>query len=422
MTPPPHPLHVALFNRAFYPEISATGQLLTELAEGLAQNYGCRVTVVAGIPQGTLEGPWAPSRKWGLVCMEQHGSIAVWRARGTRFQKRNLAGRICNYLTYFGSACIVGLQLPRPDVIIALTDPPIIGLAALLSGRRFGVPVLISYRDLFPEVARLISGFRNPLIEGILRQVNKILIRFSDGIIALSEDMKNRLVKEKKAPPDKVFIIPDWADTDVLAPGDKINPFSEKFGLADKFVIMHAGNLGASQGLEPLLEAAVGFSDTPDLVFVFVGEGIQKEPLKAKASRLGLSNVHFIPYQPKNTLRDTFAAADCFVVSLKPGISGYIVPSKIYSILAAGRPYVAMVDPDSDIARLTEKHGCGLLVKQSDPKDLAEKIRRLYMDRALCKKLGQAAFETSAIFAKEKGVAAYHRLCRAFASGTTGEI
>lgn len=408
--PKDRPLHVAFFNRAFYPEVSATGQLLTELAQGLTHTHGVQVSVVAGVPLQTGNRPWKNPKGWWLMAQDQFEEISILRAHGTHFSKRRFMGRVTNYLTYFFSAYLAGLRLKRPDVIVALTDPPIIGLAALLAAWRFRCPLVISYRDLFPEVGHLLEDFNSPAVDGILTLVNRILIRYSKRLVALGEAMRNRLI-EKGASPDRVVIIPDWADTSAIVPTDKKNPFSIRHGLQDRFVVMHSGNMGVSQNLEMVLEAAACLKETQDLAFVFVGEGLKKAALQAGAQRLSLENVLFLPYEPKENLSNSFAAADCFIVSLKPGLHGYIMPSKLYGILAAGRPYVASVDPECDVARITQKYRCGLLSQAGSAQDLAEKILQFYRDRTLVQTMGANARKASHAFDRSVGVKAYYDLC-----------
>ena len=134
---------------------------------------------------------------------------------------------------------------------------------------------------------------------------------------------------------------------------------------------MHSGNVGLSQNLDTLVDAAARLSRYPDLAVVVVGDGAKRPALEARARAQNLTNVRFLPYQPKSRLHESFATADVFVVSLKAGLAGYIVPSKLYGILAAGRPYVAAVEEDSEVATITRKYGCGLLAEPGDPDDLA---------------------------------------------------
>jgi putative colanic acid biosynthesis glycosyltransferase WcaI len=410
------PLHIAFFNRSYYPDTAATGQLLTELCEGLVRDHGCRVSVVAGVPLLPAFAPSSATRGW-LIGREQHAGVEILRARGTRFSKRRFLGRFANYVSYFASASLAGLRLDRPNVIVALTDPPIIGLAACLASRRYRVPFVMSFRDVFPEVARLLEDFHADSVNAVLQQVNRFLVRRADRVITLGDSMRRRVIEGKGADAGKTLVIPDWADCDAIVPAAKRNPFSEAYGLADKFVVMHAGNLGLSQNLEALVRSAEHLVDLPDLVFVFVGEGVKKPALEAIARSRALTNVRFLPYQPQNELINVFGAADCFVVSLQDGLSGFIVPSKLYAILAAGRPYIAAMERDSEAVRIAEEERCGLVATTGDPEDIAARIRMLYMDRELAARMGRRARTAALRFDRRVGVEAYASLLRSLVYG-----
>jgi hypothetical protein len=183
-------MHVAFFNRSYYPDQTATGQLLTDLCEGLVAEHGWRVTVVTGPPL-LPSGPMQPSGR-RLVDAQEHGGVRILRASGTRFDKRRFAGRATNYVTYFASASIAGLRLGRPDVIVALTDPPIIGLTAWASSVRYRVPLVMAFNDLFPEVAALLPDFHSGTINGLLQRVNRFLVRRAALNVALGETMRRR--------------------------------------------------------------------------------------------------------------------------------------------------------------------------------------------------------------------------------------
>ncbi len=401
-------LHVAFFNRSFYPDNAATGQLLTELCEDLVQKYDCRVSVVAGVPLSPETQ--APSRPLGLVEREDYRGITIMRARGTRFSKRRFAGRVSNYVSYFLSASYAGLQLDHPDLVVALTDPPIIGLAAYLASRRFRIPFLMSYRDIFPEVARLLEDFQSEAVNWLLTQVNRFLVRKADRSIALGETMRQRLIEGKGADPASTIIIPDWADCSEIVPAPRENALARQLELMGRFVVMHSGNIGLSQGLECLVDAAGYLRDLPDLQVVFVGGGVKKASLMKRVEDLGLENVRFLPYAPKEGLKDSFACADLFVISLKRGLAGYIVPSKLYGILAAGRPYVAAVEEASEVTAITRKYDCGLLAEPANAQHLAAKIRLLYQDRAMRERMGQNARVAGLEFDRAVQVRAYYEL------------
>jgi glycosyltransferase involved in cell wall biosynthesis len=408
-------VHIAFFNRSYYPDTSATGQLLTDLCEDLVREHGCRVSVVAGVPLLPSGGPAVAAR--GLVTREAHNGVEILRARGTRFSKQRFIGRATNYVTYFLSGCLAGLRLDRPDVVVALTDPPIIGLAAWIAGLRFRAPLVMAYKDLFPEVTVLLQEFQSESIKAMLQAVNRFLVKRAARNVALGETMRQRLIEGKGAPPARTVIIADWADTTAITPGPKRNPFSEEHGLADAFVVMHSGNIGLSQNLETLVDAAAELRDIPDLAVVVVGEGVKKEALIARAHAHGLTNVRFLPFTPKARLHESFATADLFVVSLQRGLAGYIVPSKLYGILAAGRPYVAAVEADCEVASLTTRLDCGVLAEPGDARSLAPEIRTLYHDRERLERCGEHAREASLAFDRRAQVARYAALFREVAPG-----
>ena len=395
--------HIAFFNRSYYPDTSATGQLLTELCESLVAEYDCRVSVVAGTPLLVA----APTQSHALSRRNTHKGVEILWARGTRFSKAKLAGRFSNYVRYFFSACLKGLLLDRPQVVVCLTDPPIIGLAGFLASRRFGCPLVMAYNDVFPEVVRLLEDFNSPLVNAVLESVNRCLASRADRVVVLGSTMKRRLI-EKGAPEDHISVIPSWADCDQIYPSSKENPFSIEHGVLDKFVVMHSGNIGLSQGLEVVIEAAADLQDYSDIHILLVGDGVQKASLQARAAEIGLSNVTFLPFQPKYALIHSFAAADVFVVTLKEGLAGYIVPSKMYGILAAGRPYVASVEDETEIAEITRKYSCGLLARLGDGRDLAQQILRLYRNPNLGHQMGERARQAGLLYDRPVQVKAYY--------------
>jgi glycosyltransferase involved in cell wall biosynthesis len=396
-------VRVCFFNRSYWPDFGATGQLLTELAEDLVAHHGCEVTVVTGYP---LQG------RAGVAAREVRHGVDIVRAAGTTFSPRRFTGRAANYLTYFGSACTTGLRIPRPDVVVALTDPPIVGLAALLAARRHGARFVFLCQDIFPEVAVLLEDFRNGTVNKSLELVNRFLVQQADAIIALGDTMKRRLVEGKGARPARISVIHNWADCAALAPGPKDNAFARAHGLHERFVVMHAGNIGLSQNLDGLIDAAERLRAHEGIRFVFVGDGARRSTLEARVRERGLANVMFVPYQPREGMALSYAAADLFLVSLKPGLAGYIVPSKLYSILAAGRPYIAAVEEACEVAAITGRHECGFIVPPGDPDALAARILDVYRNAPLAAELGRRAREAALAFDRRRQTAAYAALLR----------
>jgi colanic acid biosynthesis glycosyl transferase WcaI len=400
------PVRVCYFNRSYWPDTGATGQLLAELAEDLVARHGMDVTVVAGYPL---------SASGAVPASEVRNGVRILRARGTRLSQRSFAGRATNYMTYFLSALWIAVRLPKQDVTVALTDPPIIGLAALAARPRRGM--VFYCQDIFPQVAGLLEDFNSEFINTVLERLNRYLVRRAQRIVSIGEAMSAKLIDGKGADPAKITVIQNWADTSAIVPSSKSNDFSRAHGLDRQFVVLHAGNIGLSQNLDVVIDAADILKTRHDIVIVFIGDGNRRPALEQAARARGLDNVRFLPFQPRESLRWTYATSDVCLVSLKPGLAGYIVPSKLYPILAAGRPYIAAVEPLTEVAALTDHHRCGVIVTPGDASMLASTIVSLADDPARREAMGQRARAASELFARDRQVAAHAQVLRQLAAG-----
>ncbi len=399
-------MKICFFNRSYWPDQAATGQLLTELAEDLVAHHGCEVRVVAGSALHAADEPGGRRR----AGPEQRNGVTIVRARSTRRRPDRFSGRAANYLSYFASAAFAGLDIGRPDIVVTLTDPPILGLAARWAARRAGARFVYLCEDIFPEVAALVQDFRSEIVNRALDRINRSLLRDADAVVAIGERMHRRLIEEKGADPARVTIVHNWADCGAITPGPKDNSFSRAHGLHDRFVLMHSGNIGLSQNLDVLIDAAARLRSRDRLAVAIVGDGARRQALQQEVARRGLTNVQFFPYVPKAQLHESFAAADAFLVALKPGIEGYIVPSKVYGILAAGRPFVAALDPSAEPAAIVRQYGCGLLAPPGDPDALADAVMAMYDDPAATRLMGQRARAAALQFDRRTAVAAYYAL------------
>lgn len=402
------PLKIVFFNRSFYPDITATGQLLTELCEGLVKDYGCVVTVVAGRPLVT-KGIYTDNfKRREFVRKEDVEGIEVFRVKNTIFSPKSFIGRITNYLTYFFLSFYASFRLKKPDLVVTLTDPPIIGLLGLWTSRRFAIPFIISVRDIFPEAAKGLESSQSKIINFLLDYINRLSLKKAHCVVALGETMRKRLIEEKGVREDKVSIISDWADCRNILPLPKDNPFSSVHNLVDYFVVMYAGNMGASSGLEFVVESANLLKDYRDILFVFVGEGIIKDKLIELSSSYKIENIRFLSYQPLEMLSEVFSSADIFIIPLKKGLAGYSIPSKVYPIMASGRPYIASVEIESEIIQITREFDCGLFARPQDYKDLTEKILMLYNNKELVTRMGENARKAAVFFDRSPGVKKYY--------------
>jgi len=355
-----HRPRLLVLNQYYRPGVEATGQLLADLCEELAKDFD--VTVVTA----TLRN--APAGR------DVRDGVEVIRVRSAAFERRRLWLRALNYTTFLVQSLRVGLARERPDVVLSMTDPPVIANVALLVARRFRAPLVVVSQDVFPETAVQLGRLENPAVVGLLRALVRLYLRRADRIVAIGETMRARLVA-KGARAERVTVIPNWVDTSAITPAARDNAWGRKHGFDQRFVLMHSGNVGHAQDLDSLIRAATSLRDLDDLTVAIVGGGARRGELVELAASLGARQVTFLPYQPRELLSQSLSAADVHVVGLARGLAGYVVPSRLYGVLAAGRPVIAAADAESETAQLVERVGCGVVVPPGRPDLLAAAIR-----------------------------------------------
>ena len=354
---------ILVLNQYYWPGVEATAHLLTQLCEALAEDY--EVEVVTGVLHGYEDEPR------DVV----HNRVHVTRVASTSYERSRLGRRAVNYASYLGSALQRALSGPKPDLVVCMTDPPIIGDLGVIVGHRVGAPVVVISQDVFPEIATELHRLTNPAVVGVLRTLVGAYLRRADRIVAIGEKMRERLV-EKGAPPERVRVIPNWIDTHEITPQPRDNPWAEQHDLVGRFVVMHSGNVGHAQDLDSLVRAATFLRDREDARVVIVGFGARHAEMVELASRLEVEDtVRFLPYQKRARLPWSLSSADVHVVGLARGLAGYVVPSRLYGILAAGRPVIVSADDESETARLVREIGCGVVIPPTRPDLLARTIR-----------------------------------------------
>ena len=328
------------------------------------------------------------------------GKVSIVRTWGSRFPKSNLLGRLTNLGTYYLLAAIAAFGLERPDVIVAATDPPLLGALAALLKQRWGCRLVYNVQDLYPDIAEATGGVRSPLLLGLLRRANDFAYERADLIVTLGHDMARRII-DKGVPSDKVVVVPDWVDCGRIRPLES-NQFRRSFG--GKFVVMYSGNVGLSQQLETVLESADRLRGDKRIMFAIIGEGARKKWLQERAREMGLDNVKFMPYQPKENLGESLTAADLHLIPLAPGTAGCLVPSKIYGILAAGCPFIAMMEANAEVASIAREHAVGFVVRPGDVDALTRTIResvdapeRLAQMGARARRLAEQSFDRNKV-------------------------
>jgi colanic acid biosynthesis glycosyl transferase WcaI len=355
--------HVLVLNQYYWPGVEATGQLLSQLCGALAEDF--RISVVTGMVSGASPGRTV------------RDGVEIVRVHSTAFDRRRLAMRAVNYLTYLGASLVEALRSEPPDVVVCMTDPPVIADVALVVARRFRAPLVVISQDVFPEIAVELKRLDNRVVIELLQLAIRFYLERADRVVAIGETMRRRL-EAKGAHPDRVVVIPNWMDTEEVSPQPRDNSWAREHALAGSFVVMHSGNIGHAQDLDSLIRAGTFLRDLEDLRILLIGGGARRDELKELTKLLEVDAVHFYGYQPREVLSRSLSAADVHVVGLARGLAGYIVPSRLYNILGAGRPVIVAADEESETARVVREVGCGVVVPPGRPELLAEQIRRAH--------------------------------------------
>ncbi len=357
---------VLFVNRSYWPDVEATGQYLTELCEDLAGEFD--VHVVCGRPQRMLEAD--ASAGYGLTV---HRGVTIHRLRHTQFDKASFWGRLANMATFQTAALLRTLRIPRPDVTVVETDPPLLCLLGWLLARIRGTKLVCYLQDIYPDVAVALGKLRPGLISRTLRRWFFGVYRRADAVVALSRDMRV-LVLASGVPAEKVHVVPNWVDTDEIYPVKLNNAFRREQGLDGKFVVMYSGNMGLSQRLEQALNAAEQLRGRDNIMLALVGDGAERRRLERLAAGKQLANVRFYDYQPKSNLADSLSAADVHLIILRPEIKQLLMPSKLYGVLASGTPAIVLADGDCELAEVVADNDAGVVVPSLAITDLADAI------------------------------------------------
>ena len=358
---------VLFLNRSYWPDVEATGQLLTALCEGLTQDF--QVGVLAGHPNVIVHGP--VERDWSDAD-ERHG-VHIHRVSHTNFPKRNLLGKAINFLSFARATHSVLRGIPAPDVVVFETDPFLLAFTASRLQKRTNCRMIGYLQDIYPDVAVALGKVRNNWAIRRLRSALFDIYRRCDRMVVLSQDMAN-LLTDGGVAAERILIVPNWADTHSIAPVQGINRFREQHQLQEHFVAMYSGNLGLTQRLEEFVQAAALLKGRPDILFCFVGRGSQESSLREMVVALGLTNVRFFDYQTQEELTHSLTAANLHLVPLTKVLSRCLMPSKLYGILAAGRPYLTNAPVGSELHDITAKHLVGLSVEPGSVKSIADRI------------------------------------------------
>jgi len=363
----------------FAPDTAPTGHVMTRIVGELVQR-GHRVHVVTSLPwyrdHAIAEG-WRGGRvrrqptEWGSI------------TRVDPFpggDRSNLLRRAAGFVGFTAlaglEAFLAGGAFGRADAVIAMSPPLTLGVTGWAVARTKRARFVFNIQDVFPDAAVETGAITNRAVIAAASALERSSYRLADAVTVLSEDLRANVAGKLPARlAGTVRVIPNFVDTDALQPLPRSTPYRAELGIGDEPVVLYAGNVGFSQSLDLLVEAA---RRLPQVVFVVNGDGAARPSLEAAAS--GLSNLRFAGFAPQERLAEVLAAGDVHVVPLKAGLGRVSVPSKTYSIMAAGRPIVAAIDAGTAVPRILEESGAGIAVPPDDPEAFVEAIRRLLAD------------------------------------------
>jgi glycosyltransferase involved in cell wall biosynthesis len=376
-------VHILLLNEYFPPDTSATAKFAAEVAESLSANH--RVTALAGRPS------YDPSERHPhyFLRREVRGNLAVERVGSTAYPRFAMRRRVSNYLTYLSLAVPRALSIPS-DVVLAMTDPPIEGIAGALVARVSGRPFVYNIRDMYPDMAVGGAIVRPGSFTARWEAMHRWALRQAARVIVLGEDMRDRIVA-KGVDPARVVISRDGVAIPETVPSPE-NSVAREIRGDFRFVLVHAGNLGFYGAWQTLI-SAVRMLENEGVGLVFIGEGAMKPQIEAMAA--GCRSIRFLPFRPASEVPLVLSSGDLHVVTVKRGLEGVVVPSKLYPTLAAGRPVLGVAPEETDVVRIIRWTGCGIVANPDDPASVAEAIRGVLHDSKQLETMSRRAREIS---------------------------
>jgi len=405
---------IIFVNRFFYPDHSATSQLLTDLAIHLAKT-GLTIHVVTS--RQIYDDP-----HFILPGNDSIQGVHVVRVWTTRCGRENLLGRSLDYATFYLSAAWDLLMLlDRGDIVVAKTDPPLISVVAAITAKIRGARLINWTQDLFPEVAEALGVGGIGLLTGVLRGLRNWSLRAARTNVAIGDCMAKKLVEEG-IKQDAIHVIHNWSDGRAIQPVDREkNDLRREWNLQNMFVVGYSGNMGRAHEFHTILGAGEMLTGEATIAFLFIGGGPQRDWIMEEAQRRGLRNVLFKPYQPRERLALSLSVPDVHLISLQPSLEGLIVPSKFYGIAAAGRPTLYVGGPEGEIPSILIQENCGYTISIGDSRGLAQSILKMSQDDELVRQLGKcarAAFDHQ--YDKIRALGAWEQLLTQTTAGSKG--
>ena len=385
--------HILVLTLVFPPDGVSTAIILGELSADL-KSSGHDITVITTVPHynrdTAAEARQPLVRKWGrLLYRSEFEGVRVLHVAMPRKTGR-IVTRLLAWTQFHVLSLIAALALVRRvDVVVAPSPPLTVGVCAWLMGLCYRAPYVYNVQELYPDIAIALGALKNRLAIAVSLALERFVYARARFITVIAPRMRRRIL-EKAVRPEKVRLIPNFVDVDVMVPLAKANEFSREHGLDQAFVVTYAGNMGPVQGLDTVLDAASLLSSESGLIFLLVGEGSSYDRLKALSRDRGLKNVLILPHQPYALVPQIYAASELCIVPLARNAGSDAVPSKVYRIMACARAVLACADSESDLAELVRSAHCGIVVPPGRPEALADAIIEALRDPSACAARGRA--------------------------------
>jgi colanic acid biosynthesis glycosyl transferase WcaI len=383
-------MKILYVSQYFPPEMGAPAARVSELARHWVK-AGHQVTVLTGFPNHPtgIVPPEYRAKLRRLVCREQVDGIDVVRTWLFPCPNRKAHERLLNYLSFVLSSCITGIFLRRPDIIIATSPQLFVGLTGRWLGWIKRVPFVLEVRDLWPEsITASGMGRDTDLSIRLLRALSAFLYWSCNHVVVVTPAFKQALVAKWRLRDDKISLVENGVETDLFSPDVSGDDVKRELGLDGKFVVSYMGTLGLAHGLQVVMKVATELQSTfPEIQFLFVGEGADKDRLTSLVFELKLTNVRFLAQQPRQKIPSIIRASDvCLVLLRKADVFETVIPTKMLEFMACGRPVILGVDGQA--RHIIDTAKAGVFVEPEDPTALAHAITQLYLDAAQRKALG----------------------------------
>lgn len=376
--------NLTIINQFFPPDYAATGQLIEELAHELKGNFN-QVRVFSSQPAYAFQ-------RGDLPPWEHHQGLSIRRSRSANVGYKRIRGKTVSGVVFVLRTALHLLRhAPNRQLVLLTTAPPFLPLLGYFFNLFCKMPYVCLLYDLYPDIAIELGVIkRQHWLAKLWEFCNVLTWRKASAIIVLSSTMKDRIVKKCPDIADKIVVIPNWADPWQIKPIPKAeNWFAQGNDLVDHFTVLYSGNMGRCHDIETLLDAMIILRSTK-IQFVFIGSGEKREYLQNRVLELELTNCLFLPYQSKKNLPFSLTACDVAIVSIDEQMEGLVVPSKLYSALAAGSAIAAICPAHSYMNDVLEKANCGATFRNGDGEGLAAYLDHLSKNPELLKELSRS--------------------------------